>query len=66
MKQFRCADIVPGCSAEVRARRADEVVAVATGHLASVHGFTPDDDLRARVRAGVSTTGFLSSLLART
>ncbi len=65
MKQFRCADIVPGCEAAVRARRARDVVSIATGHLESVHGLVPDDALRERVMAGVTSSGLAASLFAR-
>lgn len=62
MKQFRCADIVPGCSATVRARRADEVVATATGHLLSVHDLATTPELTERVNQGVSTISLFRAL----
>ncbi len=63
MKQFLCADIVPGCAATVRSRRTERVVTIASGHLESVHGLAPDDALRERVRAGVTSSGFVAALV---
>ena len=66
MKQFRCADIVPGCSATVRAKSVDEVIAVATGHLQSRwHSFAASPDLTARVTKGVGDVSLLRVLFDR-
>lgn len=65
MKQFRCADIVPGCSATVRAKSVDEVIAIATGHLQSVHSFAASPDLTARVTKGVGDVSLLRVLFDR-
>lgn len=62
MKQFRCADIVPGCEATVRARRVERVVTIAIGHLGSAHGLVPDEALGERVRARVTATSLVASL----
>ena len=62
MKQFRCADIVPGCSATVRARRTDEVISTATGHLLSVHDLSTTRELTERVTHGVTTISLLRAL----
>lgn len=65
MKQFRCADIVPGCSATVRAKNVDEVIAIATGHLESVHGFAASADLARQVTDGVTDVSLLRVLFDR-
>jgi predicted small metal-binding protein len=65
MKKFRCADIVPGCNAAVRAKVIDEVVAQAGGHLTSVHGLAWGHDLSNRVRQHVISESFVQSLLRR-
>lgn len=65
MKQFRCADIVPGCAATVRARSVDEVVAIATDHLHSIHEFELSDSLSGRVRQGVTNVPLWRSLFER-
>lgn len=40
MKQFNCADVVPGCGAVFRGRSADEVVAAGRAHAFADHGLT--------------------------
>lgn len=65
MKQFRCADIVPGCSAVVKMRKRDDVVATALGHLASVHSLSETPDLVRQVRAGVANLNPLVTMFSR-
>jgi predicted small metal-binding protein len=62
MKQFRCADIVPGCSATVRMKRTDDVVPAAVGHLVSVHSLDESSDLEQRVREHVTNVNPLRAL----
>ena len=54
MKQFDCADVVPGCGATFRARTADEVLALGRAHAVADHGLTAEaytPELEAAVRA---------------
>ena len=53
MKQFDCADVVPGCGAGFRAATADEIVALGRVHAAFHHGVVGDaytPELEAHVR----------------
>jgi predicted small metal-binding protein len=38
MREFRCAVIVPGCDAVLRAASDEEIVAVAAEHSRALHG----------------------------
>jgi len=54
MKQFDCADVVPGCGASFRAATADEVIVLGRAHAARDHGLAPADytpELEAHVRS---------------
>jgi predicted small metal-binding protein len=62
MKQFRCADIVPGCSATVRLKQTDDVVSTAVGHLISVHNLDESTDLAKQVRERVTNVNPLRAL----
>jgi predicted small metal-binding protein len=53
-KEFRCGDLMPGCSAVVEGKDEAEVMAKAAEHAKSVHGLqqiTPD--LAAKVRSAM-------------
>jgi predicted small metal-binding protein len=65
MKQFRCADIVPGCSATVRLKHADDVVPAALGHLINVHSLDESSDLEKRVREHVTNVNPIRALFDR-
>lgn len=65
MKQFRCADIVPGCKAAVRAATIDEVVAIASSHLHDTHSLDSSPELVANVRQRVSNESLLQVLRHR-
>ena len=65
MKQFRCADIVPGCSATVRSKHADDVVSKAPGHLVGVHSLDESNDLAKQVRERVTNVNPLRALFDR-
>jgi predicted small metal-binding protein len=65
MKQFRCADIVPGCSATVRLKQVDDVVSTALGHLTSVHSLDRSDELAKRVLEHVTNVNPLRSFFDR-
>jgi predicted small metal-binding protein len=65
MKQFRCADIVPGCSATVRLKHADDVVSTALGHLISVHGLDESNDLAKQVVEHMTNVNPLRALFDR-
>jgi predicted small metal-binding protein len=65
MKQFRCADIVPGCSATVRSKHADDVVSKALGHLVSVHSLDESNDLAKQVRERMTNVNPLRVLFDR-
>ncbi|MGY5885266.1 DUF1059 domain-containing protein [Modestobacter lacusdianchii] len=43
MKQFDCADLVPGCGAGFRAATADEIIALGRVHAAVHHGVHGED-----------------------
>jgi predicted small metal-binding protein len=62
MKQFRCADIVPGCSATVRSKDADDVVSTALEHLISVHNLDESNDLANQVLERVTNVNPLRAL----
>lgn len=49
IKQFRCGDVVPGCTVRFEGTVADVLTQVER-HAATDHGVTPDDGLRDRVR----------------
>ena len=54
MKQFDCADVVPGCGASFRAASADELIAIGRVHAAHHHGVHGDDytpEIEAAVRS---------------
>ena len=65
MKQFRCADIVPGCSATVRLKHTDDVVPAALSHLKSVHSLDESSDLERQVRDHVTNVNPLRALFDR-
>jgi predicted small metal-binding protein len=65
MKQFRCADIVPGCSATIRLKHADDVVSTALGHLTSVHSLDESNDLSKQVLEHVTNVNPLRALFER-
>ena len=53
MKQFACADVVPGCDAVFRARTADEIITAGRAHATAAHGLTEAEytpELEAAVR----------------
>jgi len=65
MKQFLCADIVPGCSAKVRMKQTDDVVSTAVGHLISVHNLDESTDLAKQVREHVTNVNPFRALIDR-
>jgi predicted small metal-binding protein len=65
MKQFRCADIVPGCSATVRLKQTDDVVTTAVGHLISVHNLDESTDLAKQVREHMTNVNPIRALFHR-
>jgi predicted small metal-binding protein len=65
MKQFRCADIVPGCSATVRLKHTDDVVPAAVRHLISVHSLDESSGLEQQVRDHVTNVNPLRALFDR-
>lgn len=55
MKQFACANVVPGCDGVVTGETDDEVLAAAARHAAEAHGMTEvPDAVVARIRAGIT------------
>jgi predicted small metal-binding protein len=44
MKHLRCADLFPGCDAEIHLGSEDEVLVAAAAHAASAHGLTALDE----------------------
>jgi predicted small metal-binding protein len=44
MKQLRCAELFPGCDAEVQAESEEEVLDIAAAHAREVHGLESLDD----------------------
>jgi len=53
-KLLRCADIFPGCAAEVRADSDDEVLRQAAEHARAAHGVERvDDATAAKVKAAI-------------
>jgi predicted small metal-binding protein len=44
MKHLRCADLFPGCDAEIHLATDDDVLAAAAAHAADAHGVTAMDD----------------------
>lgn len=56
MKQFACANVVPGCDGVVTGETEDEVLAAAAQHAADVHGMTSvPDEMVTQIRAGMTT-----------
>jgi predicted small metal-binding protein len=56
VKEFDCADVVPGCDARFRAGSADELIALGTVHATWAHGLTEPQmppEVIAAVRAGL-------------
>ena len=54
MKQFDCADVLPGCGGRLRARTDDEIIVLGRRHAAEAHGVHGDDytpELEALVRS---------------
>ena len=43
MKHLKCADIFPGCPAELHMDQEDEILAAAAAHAAEAHGLTTLD-----------------------
>lgn len=57
-KLLLCADVVPGCEAEVRAETDEEILRQAAEHVRAVHGIDRiDEGLRAKVVAAIRTEG---------
>ena len=55
-KTLRCGDVVPGCSAEVRANTDEEVLRQAAEHARTEHGIEQLDDATAeRIRSAITT-----------
>ncbi len=55
MKQFACAQVVPGCDGVVTGATEDEVLAAAAAHAAEAHGMTEvPDEVVSAIRAGIS------------
>ena len=55
MKQFACANVVPGCDGVVTGETDDEVLVAAARHAAEAHGMTEmPDAVVARIRAGIT------------
>lgn len=55
MKQFACANVVPGCDGVVSGATEEEVVAAAARHAAEVHGILEvPDEVLAAIRAGIT------------
>jgi predicted small metal-binding protein len=54
MKHLRCADLFPGCDAEIHLPTDDAVLAAAAAHAADAHGVTVlDDATAAAVKAAI-------------
>lgn len=57
MKQFACANVVPGCDGVVTGQTDDDVLAAAGRHAADAHGMTEvPDEVVAAIRSGITTT----------
>lgn len=55
MKQFACAQVVPGCDGVVTGETDDEVLAAAARHAAEAHGMTEvPDEVVGAIRAGIT------------
>jgi predicted small metal-binding protein len=55
MKQFACANVVPGCDGVVTGGTEDEVLAAAAQHAADAHGMSEvPDEVVAAIRAGIT------------
>ncbi|WP_298803617.1 DUF1059 domain-containing protein [uncultured Pseudokineococcus sp.] len=56
MKVFRCGDVVPGCTTELRGDDEEAVLEAVERHARAQHGVAPDAELvgavRDRVREG--------------
>jgi predicted small metal-binding protein len=60
MKQFDCADVIPGCGASFRAETATEVMQHGRNHAMWAHGLTEAEltpELLAAVASGVRDVG---------
>jgi predicted small metal-binding protein len=56
MKKLTCAQLFPGCEAEVEAASEEEVLAIAADHAREVHGLeTLDDATVSAVREAITT-----------
>jgi predicted small metal-binding protein len=56
VKEFDCADVVPGCGARFRADTAEELITLGTVHARWAHGLTDSPmppELLARVHAAI-------------
>jgi len=57
MKQFRCGDVVPGCSAEFQAVADAEILAAVAAHARTDHGMPEVPDwLAEQVRGAIRDT----------
>lgn len=55
-KLLRCADVMPGCEAEVHAETDEEILQQAAEHVRTVHGIDQiDEGLRAKVATAIRT-----------
>jgi predicted small metal-binding protein len=55
MKQFACAEVVPGCDGVVRGETESDVLAAAARHAADAHGMDDvPDEVVAAIRAGIT------------
>ena len=55
MKQFACANVVPGCDGVVTGETDNDVLAAAAAHAASAHGMDDvPDEVVAAIRAGIT------------
>lgn len=58
MREFACANVVPGCTGVVTGETDDEVLAAAAQHAAEVHGMSEvPDEVVAAIRAGIRPVG---------
>jgi predicted small metal-binding protein len=58
MKHLRCADLFPGCDAEIHLATEEEVMAAAAAHAADAHGLGElDETTVTAVRGAIRSDG---------
>ena len=56
MKQFRCADVVPGCETTIQAESDDQILEQVAEHARDAHGMDEvPPEVQERVRASIQT-----------